>query len=116
MNSRQRKPRSLLDEYCGQLGALLERRYTERALIASKEQAEAAAILAGEAMRQAQAADRAKAQFLATMSHELRTPLNAIIGFSEIIQNAPRPSSEIPGYAKYIHESGTQLLSMLNGA
>jgi two-component system cell cycle sensor histidine kinase PleC len=115
MNSRQRKPRSLLDEYCGQLGALLERRYTERALIASKEQAEAAAILAGEAMRQAQAADRAKAQFLATMSHELRTPLNAIIGFSEIIQAAPGAPGDVPAYAKYIHESGSQFLGMLNG-
>src|SRR5207302_6263065 len=66
-------------------------------------------------MRQAQAADRAKSQFLATMSHELRTPLNAIIGFSEIIQAAPGASGEVPDYARYIHESGSQLLIMLNG-
>ena len=30
-NTRRRQPRSLLDDYCSQLGALLERRYTERA-------------------------------------------------------------------------------------
>jgi signal transduction histidine kinase len=114
MNRRQ-PHKSLLDDYCSQLGALLERRYTERALITAKEQAEAAAALAREAMRQAQAADRAKSQFLATMSHELRTPLNAIIGFSEVIQGAPGASGEVPAYAKYIHESGGQLLAMLNG-
>jgi signal transduction histidine kinase len=113
--NRREPHKSLLDDYCSQLGALLERRYTERALITSKEQAEAAAALAREAMRQAQAADRAKSQFLATMSHELRTPLNAIIGFSEVIQSAPGASGDIPAYAKYIHESGGQLLTMLNG-
>jgi signal transduction histidine kinase len=109
------RPRSLLDDYCQQLGTLLERRYTERALIAAKEQAENAAALAERAMRQAQAADHAKSRFLATMTHELRTPLNAIIGFSEILLVAPRQSAETPAYAQYIHESGTQLLGMLNG-
>jgi two-component system cell cycle sensor histidine kinase PleC len=114
MRNRPRHRRTLLDDYCTQLGTLLERRYTERALIASKEQAENAAMLAREAMRQAQAADRAKSQFLATMTHELRTPLNAIIGFSEVLQISARQAADVPVYAGYIHDSGTQLLGMLN--
>ncbi|MGE5271789.1 MAG: sensor histidine kinase [Thiohalocapsa sp.] len=115
MSRQQTQRKSLLDDYCSQLGALLERRCTERALVAAKEQAEGAAELARQAMCQAQAADRAKSQFLATMSHELRTPLNAIIGFSEVIQAAPRASADIPSYAQYIRDSGAQLLAMLNG-
>jgi two-component system cell cycle sensor histidine kinase PleC len=109
----RRDDTTLLDDYCLQLGSLLDRRHTERALTAARQNAEQAAQLAEEAMVQAQTADRAKTNFLANVTHELRTPLNAIIGFSEIIESGGAIGDHAT-YGKYIHEAGTRLLTMVN--
>lgn len=108
-----RSDTTLLDDYCVQLGSLLDRRHTERVLTAARLDAEQTARLAEEAMAQAQAADRAKTNFLANVTHELRTPLNAIIGFSEIIESGAAIGDHA-AYGKYIHEAGTRLLGMVN--
>jgi len=109
----QRGEHSLLDDYCAQLGSLLDRRHTERALDGARQHAERAARLAEDALQQAQAADRAKTNFLANVTHELRTPLNAIIGFSEIIENGIA-TGDHPAYGKYIHDAGIRLLGIVN--
>ena len=70
-----------------------------------------------EAHRNAEQANAAKSQFLASMSHELRTPLNAILGFSEIIRDESLGRIENPKYREYaedIHQSGRHLLNVVN--
>lgn len=70
-----------------------------------------------EARERAEAADRAKSDFLAHMSHEIRTPLNAVIGFSEVMRDqlfGPLGSPRYEEYINDIYESGTHLLALIN--
>jgi signal transduction histidine kinase len=116
VNGHRGKPEAFLENYCSRLGTLLEARYTGLALLAAKQEADAAAKHANEAMLEAKAADLAKTQFLANMAHELRTPLNAIIGFSEIIKlDVIQTRERYPQYAEYIHDAGILLLNIING-
>jgi len=68
------------------------------------------------ARKQAEEANRAKSQFLATMSHELRTPLNAIAGYTQILElelHGPVTPTQKDDLER-IDRSQRHLLSLIN--
>ena len=72
---------------------------SRQALIAAKEEAEAA--------------NAAKTQFLANMSHEIRTPLNGVLGMTQIMQ-ADQLSDRQRDRLDVVRHSGQALLTLLN--
>jgi len=69
-----------------------------------------------DAKNEADKANQAKSEFLASMSHELRTPLNAVLGFAQMLQYDPKqPLTETQNEnVGHILESGNHLLELVN--
>ena len=71
---------------------------------------------AEQAREVAEAANRAKSEFLSRMSHELRTPLNAMLGFAQLLeidQRHPLTPAQRP-WVGQIQQAGWHLLEMIN--
>ena len=93
----------------------LEERVQERTqeiMAANAELAQRNLALA-EAKKLAEAANRAKSDFLATMSHEIRTPMNAVIGMTGLLLNTNLDEQQ-QDFVQTIRTSGEALLTLIN--
>jgi len=92
----------------GLMASLFVSRDIQRRLLVEEE--------ARRAKEVAEAASRAKSEFLAMMSHELRTPLNSVIGFSNVLlrNRGGNLRERDLVYLRRIRAGGQHLLSLIN--
>jgi CheY-like chemotaxis protein/nitrogen-specific signal transduction histidine kinase len=67
-----------------------------------------------EAAKEAEAANRAKSDFLSAMSHDIRTPMNAILGLTTIAQRKVDDLTVVKDCLRKIGLAGNHLLTLIN--
>ena len=66
------------------------------------------------AKNRADAANRAKSDFLSNMSHDIRTPMNAIVGITKLMEHERNDPEKVEMYIHKVQTSSKHLLSLIN--
>lgn len=107
----------LISSVATQLGHAFERKRAEIELLNYSDVLEEQVLQRTAELRiakdQADAANRAKSDFLATVSHEIRTPLNGVLGLAALMQQTDLDSRQ-KNYISKIQASGEILLANIN--